>query len=464
MKQKNLIILIILLFIVSISTYAIYRVRGNVGVNLSTAKWNVKVKDKELKTAGTVDLNFTKDDIVWEPNPKVKAGTVAPGSKGTITFNVDATGTEVSTYVIVDVSSTSYNENFIIKEDNGYTFISVNDPNKVKPITINIEWLKKDDYDSNWDDREDINKTLSINVKVMVKQSLGLRLLKTAILEDNGGINAIKTKKIKDFSKITPTNTKEGMFMAEDDYGESYYYRGEADNWVSFAGFYWRIVRINGDGSIRLIYSGTKYNNFWTGASIGESVYNYNRNNEKYADYKISAVKTMVDNWYKTAIIDNGYDKKIADAGLCNDMTKYNDEEFSSYNRLFVNKTPTLKCPDKDHDLLSRGNSKLTYPVGLLTHDEAVFAGGRYYNKEGDPNEPYYEDNYYLDVGMTYWTMTPAYWTGYFVSVGSVHHATELYNDEVDYERNDVRPVLSLKPDVTTISGNGTLEEPYVIN
>ena len=54
--------------------------------------------------------------------------------------------------------------------------------------------------------------------------------------------------------------------MAEDDYGESYYYRGKADNWLSFAGFYWRIIRINGDGSIRLIYSGTKDNHTGVGA------------------------------------------------------------------------------------------------------------------------------------------------------------------------------------------------------
>ena len=114
-----------------------------------------------------------------------------------------------------------------------------------------------------------------------------------------------------DFSKNA--TTKEGMFMAEDEYGESYYYRGAADNWVSFAGFYWRIIRINGDGSIRLIYSGTKTSHTGDGAQIGISAYNPKYDNQKYADYKISTIKTVVENWYKTNIMDKGYNNTIAD-------------------------------------------------------------------------------------------------------------------------------------------------------
>lgn len=64
-----------------------------------------------------------------------------------------------------------------------------------------------------------------------------------------------------DFSKVA--TTKEGIFMANDDYGESYYYRGQADNWVDFAGNKWRIIRINGDGSIRLISTYTITSNFF---------------------------------------------------------------------------------------------------------------------------------------------------------------------------------------------------------
>ncbi len=258
-----------------------------------------------------------------------------------------------------------------------------------------------------------------------------------------------------DFSKIA--TTKEGMFMAEDDYGESYYYRGVADNWVSFAGFYWRIIRINGDGSIRLIYSGTKANNTGDGAQIGISDYNRNSDNEKYADYKISTIKNVVDNWYKTNILDKGYDNKIQDTGYCNDMSKKSEDAFGSWNRLWENKNPTLKCPDKASDLLSKSNNKLTYPVGLITWDEASFAGGRY----GVSN------NYYLTAGKWYWTMTPSRWS-VDVGVGCVGFAGSLGgslgHNYVNYSSPGVRPVLSLKSDTVVISGGGTEANPYVVN
>ena len=58
-------------------------------------------------------------------------------------------------------------------------------------------------------------------------------------------------------SAIESNATNSGLYKAEDDDGGSFYFRGNvSNNWVEFGGFYWRIVRINGDGSIRLLYSG----------------------------------------------------------------------------------------------------------------------------------------------------------------------------------------------------------------
>ena len=244
------------------------------------------------------------------------------------------------------------------------------------------------------------NKKYDGNINI--KNHPGGRKLRDAIIEDNGGINAIKAKGTPDFSKIA--TTKEGIFMAEDDYGESYYYRGMADNWVSFAGFYWRIIRINGDSSIRLIYSGTKENHTGYYAQIGQYQYNRIDNNEKYANYKISNIKTIVDKWYKTNILEKGYDDKVADTGYCNDMTKKNTRDFDSYDRLFNYRMPILKCPNKANDLLSKSNNKLTYPIGLLTHDEASFGGGLYYDVNPTIDgyykiSPSENQKYYLYIG-----------------------------------------------------------------
>ena len=95
----------------------------------------------------------------------------------------------------------------------------------------------------------------------------------------------IVAKGTPDFSKIATTD--EGLFMTEDDEGPSYYYRGAVrNNYVSFAGFMWRIIRRNGDGSIRLIYSGKNTSDTGTAVTIGNSQYNNKYWDPTYVGYK----------------------------------------------------------------------------------------------------------------------------------------------------------------------------------
>jgi hypothetical protein len=95
----------------------------------------------------------------------------------------------------------------------------------------------------------------------------------------------IKAKGTPDFSKTATTD--EGLFMAEDDEGESYYYRGAVkNNYVSFAGFIWRIIRRNGDGSVRMIYSGKSTSDTGDAVTIGTSVFNDKYWDPTYVGYK----------------------------------------------------------------------------------------------------------------------------------------------------------------------------------
>ena len=95
----------------------------------------------------------------------------------------------------------------------------------------------------------------------------------------------IKAKGTPDFSKTATTD--EGLFMAEDDEGESYYYRGSVkNNYVSFAGSIWRIIRRNGDGSIRMIYSGNKTSDTGEDTMIGYSIFNDKYWDPTYVGYK----------------------------------------------------------------------------------------------------------------------------------------------------------------------------------
>ena len=99
---------------------------------------------------------------------------------------------------------------------------------------------------------------------------------------------AIKAKGTPDFTKIAPNDTEtDGLYMAEDDEGESYYYRGAVkNNYVSFAGFIWRIIRRNGDGSVRMIYSGKSPSDTGDAVTIGNSAFNDKYWDPTYVGYK----------------------------------------------------------------------------------------------------------------------------------------------------------------------------------
>ena len=99
---------------------------------------------------------------------------------------------------------------------------------------------------------------------------------------------AIKAKGTPDFTKIAPNDSEtDGLYMAEDDEGESYYYRGAVkNNYVSFAGFIWRIIRRNGDGSIRMIYSGKSTSDTGDAVTIGNSQFNSKYWDPTYVGYK----------------------------------------------------------------------------------------------------------------------------------------------------------------------------------
>ena len=294
--------------------------------------------------------------------------------------------------------------------------------------------------------------------------------------------------------------TNEGIFAAEDDLGTSYYFRGAVENnYVKFAGFYWRIIRINGDGTIRMIYDGT------TAHSNGESspdkqlqdvAFNTNYNDNAYVGYMYgtpgsstyedthanindSTIKTANDAWYKTNIQDKGYGDYVADAIYCSDrqvvsfpemgltgngigtqMTAYglySRVEFSSEGRP-TNFTPSLKCAqenDRFTTTTSLGNGDLTYPVGLLTVDEANMAGGDIVNA----SENY---SYYLYTGDYYWLFSPSDFNSDGARVWYVRD--DGYLNAADVDRSlGLRPVISLKSNIG-FSGNGTMNNPFEIS
>ena len=316
---------------------------------------------------------------------------------------------------------------------------------------------------------------------------------------------------------ILTTDTTGTVYSIEDDWGTSYVYAGApTDNWVAFAGFYWRIIRINGDGSIRMIYNGTTTDQVEAANQIivdGNNMFRYNQTygDNTYVGYMMgldnqcvsstncfgttnttsymqstsnifdSNVKKVLDNWYQTSIVNQNLTEYISiEAGFCNDRqtmsgveTSYgtlgygtNATGYAPAGRLYQNgswrrnQTPTLKCSQIDNDLFTlngstKGNNILTYPIGLITSDEVVLAGGF----GGTANT-----NYYLYNGQHYWTMSP--YRFYASDGGNLEFIVANDGSLIsNYEQttSGIRPVINLRADIT-LSGSGTSTDPYTIS
>ena len=307
------------------------------------------------------------------------------------------------------------------------------------------------------------------------------------------------------YKQITSNkNTTEALLAStEDDYGTSYYFRGAVkNNYVEFANKCWRIVRITGDGSVKLVlhndnttkvanpcssannsedaafarYSGTTYN----------SAFNSNYNDNAYVGFMYGATgasdyasahantnkSTILNNlesWYKNNL--ESYESKLADTIWCNDKSTVsggpgsgtNSTDYAAYNRLDSTKQPTLKCPNDNNggklskftvDDTTNGNGNLTYKIGLLTADEIAFAGSITYTYN---RSTYLQEN---TGGRWWWSLSPRDFNGRDARVWCVGSG-DLYGDRVDDGRG-LRPVLSLISS-TNVTGDGTSENPYVV-
>ena len=319
------------------------------------------------------------------------------------------------------------NEEEIRTEENNYTFEEL-EKNSVHTITVRVE-------DAAGNVSESQSKEVTIGYKV------------SDII-----LSASPTQ-----GQITDwTNNGQGV---------TYYYTGaNPNNWVSFAGFYWRIIRINGDGSIRMIYQGTRANTTGAGTQIGTSAFNSSSNNKTYVGLvydgssqhgygQNSTIMTNLNNWYNSNLAS--YEAKYIDTGtgFCSDRNmasgdSYTDSSFDYAPSDRRNGQASLQC--NSEDILSQDNEKLPNPIGLITFDEYVLAGN---------------GNSYLDVGIAYWTMSPLYYEDYADGYASV-----LFVDQSGNRNNDlvagvlgVRPVINLRSDVA-LSGSGTSTDPFKLS
>ena len=321
-------------------------------------------------------------------------------------------------------------------------------------------------------------------------------------------------------SDPNPEYITNGLYSMEDEDGVSYYYRGNVDNnnvqfgeykedyYVYNSGsryfqslescqesssscsesnkvklastgdkMYWKIIRVNGDGSLRLIYNGTSTtpdnSDLAHSYAVGYTPYNLSYNEPKYTGYTYdngtdSFIKKEVDTWYKNALGNTIYDSKVIGGRFCSDSSGYklgtdygfldtDFDVFASYDRLAQDlsnfakpNSPTLICPNTDETY--GGSYRLK--AGLITADELALAGEYY----GLYNDSYLNPG---DSGEYYWTMTPA---GFGDVNAGVWYVDDYLNDDFVIIAYAARPVINVTTDNGFTSGDGTALSPYLIS
>ena len=491
MQKKQTILVVASLLVVVLSVTLAYFTAQIIGKGK-----DVSVSSADLKIIFTdTDGNIEGNDITpgWSNS---KTFTVKNESNGTYKYDIiikDLVNTfKTYKYLEYKITSTdggynmtdySYLPKSSTKEDVALAYEISIDKGKTHTYTIEIKYVNDESVDQSIDMGQSLSGTIYIRefTKPIMK-------LTDKLMADNPTIGTRTT-----FTAFTETNTGT-LYKATEQIGTNeskdvYYFAGDAkNNWVKFAGFYWRIIRTNADGSIKLLYAGTSPDT--EKAYIGESAFNTTKNDLMYVGYKYgttgslennrlntndSTIKTYVDNWYKNNLVD--YTKYLSkDAVYCNDRNLASGQTYSTtssfnyapYERISINKQPTYNCTNmSDAFSVNNTSAKLDYPIGLMSIDELSYAGGQAFTTLDAPYSWYYtnangESSY---GGTAFWALSP---NGWFVSYSRVWvvngsaYPGRSSNGNVG-DSFAVRPSVSLSSCNLISRGNGSPENPYVV-
>ena len=561
-RSRILTVIGVLLVLAIISGMA-YAYFGQLVINnTANAITQINTSFYTFNTSGTSSISITLDqdqlDISNASNTYTSFVSKTGGNIN-ITLDTKNSGTVYCTYDIVYEPTTAYTSSpaavsanlkeFTISgaSTNEFSFDNVNVAGSSKvTLARSIFFTTDTNYTDNWqfivkyynlDVAQDnvIGQTFGGNIKVdnvNCGYPSDFKTGKDLILAYTGGKDNIENKGNPDFTSIAETN--EGMFAMEDDLGMSYYFRGAVDNnWLQYGEYtsdmyicsgalsktntgscslrasagnkiYWRIIRINGNGSIRLLYAGTvapttstKVNGVTTTKfSIGALYFNEDESIPESMGYMYeegkqhglandSAIKQYIDDWYANYTNLNNTGSKVTDQIFCNDRSASTEDliysptnyttlspwsstdtgyYFGPQGRIYNDGIPQLICPINDDSFTvdkinGKGNSALNYPVGLLTSDEAILAG---------LNFKINRNNFLSTVNrakrcISYWLASPFYSDG-GGSSWQASISTECHIEEDDANtKKQIRGVISLSSDVK-LSGTGTWDDVYTVS
>ena len=501
MQRKQLTLVIVSLLVVVLSVSLAYFTAQIIG----------KGKDVSV-TSASLQIVFTDSDGALTETD------IEPGWQKTKTFTIkNDTKTEYKYNIVIkDLLNTfvtnGYLQYKITSTNNGYNMTEFKDipkssapkdtilaysvviPNGVtQSYTIEFKYAN----DESVDQSEDMGKKLSGTL--FITEGTEQPTLLSQILNDNPTISTRSNNNdgINDFAMPLTTTTTGTLFTSTenitgitDSPKEVYYYAGNTtNNWVKFAGLYWRIIRTNHDGSIRLLYVGTSHDT--TSGNIGESEFNTSYDSPKYVGYKYgedtsldtirnnttnSTIKTFIDSWYQNNLTD--YTKYLSTSAVyCNDRSLGTGQTYSASSRFNfapnyrmdrvtggTSANPSYNCSDvRDAFSVDNTSAKLDYPVSLMTADEIAFAGGVAFKKMNTPYPWFISNSAGSQVSTSWWSLSPIDWDGSYGSVWNWGSDPAGLGSNVVVNSDAVRPAISLKSCIKYSTGDGTSESPYEI-
>mgnify|MGYP004623146355 CR=1 FL=1 len=267
-------------------------------------------------------------------------------------------------------------------------------------------------------------------------------------------------------------STEKELSTTQDDYGTSYYYRGGVeDNYVNFAGMCWKIVRIQGDGSIKLILedrsvecNSSNYTGNWSDGN--KIAFGYDSNEKAdFLNYSggladsLKSFQTTLSSKLTTGKTLNNYlkvDDWCYDYNVASTDSSGN-QYYGAYKRIYIDENPSLKCTGTK---LNKYRDNIDMYVGTLTADEVSFAGA---TTDLTNYTHYLMNSYAKSNNLYWWGLSLSYFNTIMDSAFLVNGDGTLGNTIVSTDCS-FRPTVTLKSSTIIKTGNGTKSNPYTVD
>ena len=468
-----------------------------------TVEWNGA---KWILTTSGITKGSAKCNAIFNKKPTF-AETILANNE--VKTPLTTPGSEVSAHVLDDITDTS---TFIVSSTYQSYYITYGTGYSANGTKFNLTGTAVTIGTYAYSYSSLVGKYLASSLSSAGSSTAGTMLTTTNLSSVYYVVSATSSSFV--YKEITSNKkTTEALLAStEDDYGTSYYFRGAVkNNYVEFANKCWRIVRINGDDSVKLVLHNdnassspspcaasnnsvvaafARYNDLYKypDSRSYTSAFNSSYDDNAYigfmygatgaSDYASthantnkSTILTNLETWYTKNL--TSYADKLADTIWCNDKSTVsgglgygtNETDYATYNRLASTKQPTLKCPNDNNggklskftvDDTTNGNGNLTYKIGLLTADEIAFAGSMAYTYN---HSTYLQEN----TGTTkWWSLSPNRFVG--DDDGVWHVGSGCLRGDYVRDVYGLRPAISLISSTMISGGAGTSEDPYVVD